>query len=349
MRFRERLWTYALVSAVALLIWYWAAAETRDQDSSIFWLMFEPAPQTEQIVTSQGIDKEKVEEVSVEMEGSRLALQRAAQLAARQPLILTAGIELPTDGEHKSLELVELLQSHERLTNTGVRILKTVPAEVDIVIDTLVPVVADIKAVTPGVEPEGLEIDPSQAVVKLPSRRAGEELSVEVHVPQTYLDRLEPGVINTVENLKLRLAGPLANEESAVIQPSRATVTFTVRSRIKETTLPTVRVQIAGPPEDNDEYVVQIENNTIADVTVKADRELISRIERGDAVVVALVHLSHQEKELGVESKPVTCFMALPRDSSVSVAPTLVEAEVSGSSQPPLIRLQITERSSSPQ
>ncbi|MHC4422820.1 MAG: hypothetical protein ACYS1E_19830, partial [Planctomycetota bacterium] len=206
MRFRERLWTYALVSAVALLIWYWAAAETRDQDSSIFWLMFEPAPQTEQIVTSQGIDKEKVEEVSVEMEGSRLALQRAAQLAARQPLILTAGIELPTDGEHKSLELVELLQSHERLTNTGVRILKTVPAEVDIVIDTLVPVVADIKAVTPGVEPEGLEIDPSQAVVKLPSRRAGEELSVEVHVPQTYLDRPEPGVINTVENLKLRLA-----------------------------------------------------------------------------------------------------------------------------------------------
>ncbi|MHC4317132.1 MAG: YbbR-like domain-containing protein [Planctomycetota bacterium] len=244
---------------------------------------------------------------------------------------------------------MELLQSHERLTNTGVRILKTVPAEVDIVIDTLVPVVADIKAVTPGVEPEGLEIDPSQAVVKLPSRRAGEELSVEVHVPQTYLDRLEPGVINTVENLKLRLAGPLANEESAIIQPSRATVTFTVRSRIKETTLPTVRVQIAGPPEDNDEYVVQIENNTIADVTVKADRELISRIERGDAVVVALVHLSHQEKELGVESKPVTCFMALPRDSSVSVAPTLVEAEVSGSSQPPLIRLQITERSSSPQ
>jgi hypothetical protein len=186
----------------------------------------------------------------------------------------------------------------------------------------------------------------------LPSRirdRAGENLSVEVHIPQTRLDRLEPGVMNTVENLKLRLAGPLGNARPVRIEPPRATVTFTVRSRIKETTLPTVRVQIAGPPEDNDEYLVEIENNTLTDVTVKADRGLISQIERGDAVVVALVHLSHQEKELGVESKPVTCFMALPRDSSVSVAPTLVVAEVNGSNQLPQIRLTITERSSSPQ
>jgi hypothetical protein len=41
--------------------------------------------------------------------------------------------------------------------------------------------------------------------------------------------------------------------------------------------------------------------------------------------------------------------MALPRDSSVSVAPTLVEAEVNGSNQLPLIRLQITELAKSPQ
>ncbi len=340
MRFREQFLTYGLVTVVALLIWYWAAAETRDQDRRTFRLVFEPAPQTEQTVTSGGIDK-----VNVEMEGSRLALQRAAELADRRRLRLTTGNELPTEGQHR-LDLVELLESHKPLTNTGVRILSTDPASVQIDIDRLVPVTVEIKAVTPGVEPENLTIDPPQAVVKLPSRlrdRAGGNLAVEVHVPQTRLDRLEPGVMNTVENLKLRLAGPLGNARPVRIEPPRATVTFTVRSRIKETTLPTVRVQIAGPPEDNDEYVVQIENNTLTDVTVKADRELISRIDRGDAVVVALVHLSHQEKELGIESKPVTCFMALPRDAGISVEPTLVEAEVNGSSQLPLIRLQITE------
>ncbi|MHC4317133.1 MAG: hypothetical protein ACYS1B_01170 [Planctomycetota bacterium] len=101
MRFRERLWTYALVSAVALLIWYWAAAETRDQDSSIFWLMFEPAPQTEQIVTSQGIDKEKVEEVSVEMEGSRLALQPAHGRRAQESGTGGAAAEPRAAHEHR--------------------------------------------------------------------------------------------------------------------------------------------------------------------------------------------------------------------------------------------------------
>jgi hypothetical protein len=339
-RFREQFLTYGLVTVVALLIWYWAAAETRDQDRRTFRLVFEPAPQTEQTVTSGGIDK-----VTVEMEGSRLALQRAAELADRQQIILTTGNELPMEGQHR-LDFVELLESHKALTNTGVRILSTDPASVQIDIDRLVPVTVEIKAVTPGVEPENLTIDPPQAVVKLPSRlrdRAGENLSVEVHIPQTRLDRLEPGVMNTVENLKLRLAGPLGNAQPVRIEPPRATVTFTVRSRIMQTTLPTVRVQIAGPPEDNHEYAVEIENNTLTDVTVKADRELISQIVRGDAVVVALVHLSHQEKELGVESKPVTCFMALPRDAGVSVAPTLVEAEVNGSNQLPLIRLQITE------
>ena len=344
MPFREQFLTYGLVTVVALLIWYWAAAETRDQDRRTFRLVFEPAPQTEQTVTSGGIDK-----VNVEMEGSRLALQRAAELADR-PLTLTTGNELPMEGQHR-LDLVELLESHKPLTNTGVHILSTDPASVQIDIDHLVPVPAEIKAVTPGVEPENLTIDPPQAVVRLPSRlrdRAGENLTLEVHVPQTRLDRLEPGVMNTVENLKLRLAGPLGNAPTVRIEPRRATVTFTVRSRIKETTLSTVRVQIAGPPEDNDEYVVQIENNTLTDVTVKADRELISQIERGDAVVVALVHLSHQDKELGVESKPVTCFMALPRDAGVSVEATLVEADVNGSNQMPVIRLKITERAGSP-
>jgi hypothetical protein len=341
-KFRERLWTYALVTAVALLIWYWAAAETRGQRSASFRLVLQPAPQTEQIVSPGELV------ATVEMEGSRLALQRAADLAAGQKLTLTAGNELPTQSARRSL--VELLESHEPLTDTGVRIVSTDPASVHINVDNLVPITAEIKAVTPGVEPEGLSIDPDQAVVKLPSRlsdRVGENLTVEAHVPQARLERIEPGVMNTVENIKLRLPAQFAGERSVTIDPDRATVTFTVRSRITETTLPTVRVQIAGPPEDNDEYVVSIENNTLTDVTVKANRELIRQIDRGDAVVVALVHLSHQEKELVVESKPVTCFMALPRDAGIAIEPTLVEAEVNGSNQMPVIRLKITERASS--
>ncbi len=106
-----------------------------------------------------------------------------------------------------------------------------------------------------------------------------------------------------------------------------------------------VRVQIAGPPEDHSEYVVEIDetDKQLANVTIKADGALIRQIERGEATVVALVHLSSSEKERRIESKAVTCFMALQPEGGG----TIVDAEVSGSSLMPVVRLQITDRSAS--
>ncbi len=148
--------------------------------------------------------------------------------------------------------------------------------------------------------------------------------------------------------MKLSLPARLAGEQSVTIEPSNATIEFTVKSRIKETTLPTVRVQIAGPPEDHDEYRIEIENPTLTDVTIKADGELISQIERNQAVVVAMVHLSQREKERGIDSKPVTCFMALPLGENSPVQATIVDAEVGDTPQLPIVRLKITARAAKP-
>ena len=81
----------------------------------------------------------------------------------------------------------------------------------------------------------------------------------------------------------------------------------------------------------------------LANVTIKADGALIRQIEQGLATVVALVHLSSSEKERRIESKAVTCFMALPPQGPG----TIVEAEVDGSKLMPVIRLQISDRSAS--
>ena len=99
---------------------------------------------------------------------------------------------------------------------------------------------------------------------------------------------------------------------------------------------------IAGPPEDHDEYTVEIDekDRSLADVTIKADGSLIRQIDQGKATVVALVHLSSSEKERRIESKPVTCFMALQPDGNGSI----VAAEINGSNESPVIHLRITER-----
>jgi hypothetical protein len=337
--FRERLWTYALVTVVAILIWYWAAAETRDSKSGAFRLRLAPAAPAEQVVTPREL------QVTVDMDGSALALEKTRRLEI--PLTLTVGDELPAAAGVHRVNLLESLRRHEPLTKTGVRLLAVDPPYVDIATDALVPVPLPVQAVLPGVETEGeVKVTPPQVTVLMPSRLqelAGDDLEVEALVLQQRLEQLEPGVLHTI-SAKLRLPARFAGEKSITISPDTATIEFAVRSRIKQTTLPTVRVQVAGPPEDHDEFLIEIEDSTLADVTVKANADLIRRIELNQVVVVALVHLSHDEKEKRIASKPVTCFMALPRDETSPMPATIVEAEVGDGTQPPVVRLRITDR-----
>ena len=62
------------------------------------------------------------------------------------------------------------------------------------------------------------------------------------------------------------------------------------------TNLNSVRVQTAGPPEDT-EYVIAFEPKQLRDVVVSAPVDVIEKIESGDAVVIAIVHLKSTEKE----------------------------------------------------
>ncbi len=342
MNWRGPVGMYAQVTAVAGLIWFWAAAETRGHDSASFRLALVPASPMAEVVRPSDLV------VNVQMEGSRLALQNAHALASGAPLSLTVGTELPSQvGTHQA-DLVQVLERHELLTDTGVRIVAVDPALCEIEIDSLVPVTATITADLPNIETEGqVEVDPPQAVVRLPSRlkreHMGEDLVLEAHPLQSRLDHLEPGVRHTVD-AKLRLPAKYVVSGPVMIEPPAANIQFTVKSRIKELTLPTVRVQIAGPPEDNDEFAIQVEDNTLTGVTIKAPAEVIRQVERNQAVVVAMLHLSQKEKELGIKSKPVTCFMVLPREDNPTFAATLVQAEINGSSVPPSVRLSIRAR-----
>ena len=124
-----------------------------------------------------------------------------------------------------------------------------------------------------------------------------------------------------------------------------ATVEFTVRSRIEQLTLQGINVQIAGPWQDHEEYIVEIDDRDkqVQNVTIKADGDLIRKIQGNEVPVIALVHLSNNDKTKLIESKPVTCFIAIPPSGPA----TILEAKTSDSTGMPVIRLKITPRQKS--
>ncbi len=346
MAIRSEVWTYFIVTAVAMFIWFWAAVETRENDNVSFHVYFAPSKPAEWVLRPRNLPETGYLTVTVELEGSRFSLQRAREL---DRIRLIQDIELPSDSGSHQVNLVDALMKHELLLETGVRVHSAKPKSIELTIDKLVTVTASIRPVLPQLETEGpIEVKPTEAEVTLPSRlreSLGDDLVVEARVSQARLDDLEPG-----EERKLlaglHLPATTGDFGPVSIKPNSATITLTVRSRIRETTLPTVRVQIGGPPEDQLEYIVEIDeqDKQLRDVTIRADAALISQIERRDVKVVALLHLTTSDKDQRIESKPISCFMARP---DVGTA-TIVQAEVAGSAPLPIIHFRVIERQSSP-
>ena len=346
MAIRSEVWTYFIVTAVAMFIWFWAAVETRENDNVSFHVYFAPSKPAEWVLRPRNLPETGYLTVTVELEGSRFSLQRAREL---DRIRLIQDIELPSDSGSHQVNLVDALMKHELLLDTGVRVHSAKPKSIELTIDKLVTVTASIRPVLPQLETEGpIEVKPTEAEVTLPSRlreSLGNDLVVEARVSKARLDELEPG-----EERKLlaglHLPATTGDFGPVTIKPNSATITLTVRSRIRETTLPTVRVQIGGPPEDQLEYIVEIDeqDKQLRDVTIRADAALISQIERRDVKVVALLHLTTSDKDQRIESKPISCFMAVPDVGNA----TIVQAEVAGSARLPIIHFRVIEMQRSP-
>ena len=338
MGWRSQLPTYLIVTVVAVLIWLWAAGETRETGERTFHVQFTTQFPADHIVTP------KETTISVEIEGSRSALRSAPAMGSPIVLTLDAGL-----GDH-AVDLVRLLNDHPDLRDARVSVISTDPPSQDVTIAKLVSATVRVEDPNLGrLQTDGaILIDPPQVTVRLPQRllgRLGAGVSVKALVDPAQLGRLNPGEPAQL-TARVELPESLATQESVTVTPTTVTVSFTVRSNIREVTLPTIPVHIMGPWKDHEEYIVEVAeaDRFLENVTITADAALIDRIAAGDVKVFALVHISSTEKEQGIEAKPVTCFLALIPDGES----TTVTAQLNGSLQPPLIHLRISERARAP-
>ena len=339
-----KVWTYAFVTVIAVLVWAWAAGETRRQSSMLVRVRLVP-PVTDQV--TWGIEPGTAE-VTVNLEGSRFALQ-SAQRAAEFPLELTLGSQFfPATQGRISIPVASAIMKDERFAGSGADIISAEPANLEVQVDRIerlanVPILPVIR----GVQTEGAPtVDPPTATLLLPTRLMPADSSsvrLEAIMDRTSLGTLEPGQSVTVPVPITPLQSAL-NDDAVQIEPPTARVTFTVRSQTRATNQP-VRVQIAGPAEDSSEYIVEVEESDriLRDVTITADAELVRQIESGQAKVIAVVHLPTRDKELLVKSRPISYFVAVVQMADGSSQGRIVDCKINGE-QPREIRLRIKRR-----
>lgn len=333
---KKEFWTIVIVTAVTVLIWFWAAGETLSQRSVNARLAFDlPEPESWLITPRQRF-------VSVSMEGSKLAMQQADQILRndlRVPLQAMAG--------RQTIDMAEAAQDMRDLQATGVKVLSFEPGTIDVDVDQIVRVQSRVRASLPGVQTVGeIRIEPAEVTLAMPNalrQRFTGDLPVEAFVDRTRLDRLTPGERHTL-SVKLRPPDGLASAEGVSVEPSTVQLSFAMRSRTREMTLDSVRIQLAGPPEDNVEYLVELDETVLRDVTITAEADLIRRIEANEATVVAMLHLSNREKELGIESKPISYFLAMVTDDLGHQRGVVVDARVGDTPQLPSVNFQVIRR-----
>lgn len=344
-RHSDRIWTGVVVAIVTLLIWAWAAGETLDNRQVPVRLNYTARDAGAWIVRAS------TDRTTVTIEGPTRALQEFAA-RADTPINIELGMEtLPARTGQYNTSVESLLTNHPELRNIGVRIVESKPANILVDVDERTTLTAEIRPELSGVQTEsGVTVQPPTAKVVLPGR-----LRNQINGPLTLIARADPAQLSSLEPdrpqslvLNLTLPEGLSSSPDITITPAVATVTFTVRSQIRELELQNVRVQISGTPENADEYHIEVEPKQLSDITIRADGELIRRIQRDNIPVVAFVHLTSLELEQRITSKPVTYFMAILPNTGGGAAGVALSARAGVDEAAPLIQLKIVDRALSP-
>lgn len=334
-RIRNGIWSHLIVTIVTLLIWLWAAGETRDSRTfNVVRLQFAVTEPANWVITPPQ------QPLTIVVEGSPFSLQRADQLF-RQALKVT----LTATRGKQVIDVYERLPALDEFRELGVRLVSTEPQAVEVELDEIVRTQVRVKPVLPGVTTEGeIDVEPSEVTVAAPSQalaRYQRGVTVEAPVEGFEIESFQPGERQSLE-VKLRTREGFAPSE-VTITPPKARITFTVRSRTRELVLDTVPVQLSTPPEAIRSHVVELDTPELSQVPIVADAELIKRIENSEVPVVAVVHLSEREIQTRIDSKPISYLVALLPDGNGGVRGEQVRVRQPVAGSAPIVRLRITE------
>jgi len=308
--------TAGVVVLVTLLVW--AFAENESLRSQTLPVSVRLVSSPDRLVTPPEDDAAGPgwsSPVSLTIEGSASSIDAFRQAAARG-LELTFGEEMPPIDGEGSVDLAVAFARHEAVRASGVTIATADPPALRVRVDRLIDVELPIVVLVDEAELAGPPT-PARATasLRLPERRAGElgeNAVVTARLGESALSTLEPGRVELVRGVRLAPPEAVAGAPGVQITPPTTDVTIALRSRIASLTLSTTPVHVRLPAAELGRWDIRVAGDTVLrDVTVSGPSELIDRIRSGQLPVVAVVSLTFEDLERGIESKAAS-FSALP-------------------------------------
>lgn len=339
MPWRSEIGSWILITIVTGLIWIWASGETREEKSIMTKATFTVLLDDDKT----WIIEPKIHAFSMVVEGSRLSIQNVEALAKNGFYF-----QLQPSMDNPQVDIEEAVRSNQDFQSTGAILVSVDKPSVSPKIDELIGLQVHVEPNLPGVQTVEARpsIDPPVVTIYLPKRlqKQFSDLRIEAFVSQERSSLLPEGVMQNLD-VKLRILPETvaSNDHVQLSQPS-VRMSFTILSQTRELLLDfPVNIQLQGPWQDQKDFDVDIVTDSIRDVTIIADADLIRRIESGEANVVAVIQLKSIEKERfaneqDVVSKPISFFLAMIGDEVFHQ----VEARVGSSDEMPMIRLKVT-------
>ena len=296
------------------------------------------APAGSDLIAWTGDKFERRVAVTLELEGSRAALDRAGQRLSN-PVELLIGDGLPASAGPASIPLREVLREHSVLDRLAVSLIEVSPQTLNVQIDEVVQRTMNVRVVAPGADLDSPPIaDPSTVTVTGPASILDKVSfdTLDATVSPTQRAQLRSGSTTEIPGLALTIPEEWRN---LVVQVNPGTIkaTIALRNTIESHEVPSVPVMVRLSPTQMEQWRVRIapEDGYLRDVRVSGPAQAIAAIIDGRQRVVATLQLESVELSAGAASFEAVLSSQLPglefavSDTSVPVEVVAIEPDPS--------------------
>ncbi len=298
---RSRLLRTALVVALSIAIWTFAEARSLTTATRTVTLAL-TAPAGSTFIVWNESDKARRVTVSLRLEGSRAALDRAAQ-RLDEPVDLLIGDGLPARVGPHSVSLRDALRDHGVFDRLAVSLVDVTPQTIGVYVDEVVEQTITVRVQALGVALERAPVaTPAAVTVSGPASILLDAPFdvLEAAVPAQQLAQLRSGSATEIPGLAINIPAPW-RPDLVRVSPTSVSATIALRDTIESLALASVPVMVRLSPTQLRQWRVRVapENAYLRDVVVSGPGEAIEAIRSGRQRVVATLQLEGLELVAG--------------------------------------------------